>query len=68
VPTFDFCGLLRTAQAQVNFQIDAARVAILEFVPADQRAEILARIEEVRIQANSQINEILAARCTPPTP
>jgi hypothetical protein len=60
VPPTDLCAALRTAQAQFNAQITAFEAAVVQALPADQRAAVLAQLETTRAQANAQLAILLA--------
>jgi hypothetical protein len=61
------CAQLRAARVTLNGQIDALRVAVIQagFSPS-QQATILAQLEAARTQANTQIDQALAAAACPP--
>jgi hypothetical protein len=54
------CAQIQAIGAQFNAQIDAVRASIVQSVPADQQATILAILDAVRAQGNAQIAQLLA--------
>ncbi len=57
------CGQILAIRASVNAQITAIEAAIVQALPADQRAAILAQLEAIRAQANAALNQLLASFC-----
>jgi hypothetical protein len=59
--TSSVCAQLRTARAQLNAQIDAARQQILRAgLSPEQQASALAQLEAIRTQGNAQLDALLA--------
>ena len=55
------CAQIRAARAQLNAQIDAARVSIIQSgLSPQQQAATLAQLEAIRAQGNAQLDALLA--------
>jgi hypothetical protein len=60
------CTQLRTARAQLNAQIDAAKQQIVNSgLSPQQQAASLAQLEAIRAQGNAQIDALLVGCPTP---
>jgi len=54
------CAQIRAARAQLNAQIDAARVAVIQSgLSPQQQAAALAQLEAIRAQGNAQLDALL---------
>jgi hypothetical protein len=63
VGSADICGRLQAIRAQVNAQITAVEAAIVQALPASERAGVVAQLEGTRAATNAAIDQLLASFC-----
>jgi hypothetical protein len=55
------CATIRAARTQLNAQITAIEASLSQSVPSDQRPAIVAQLEAIRAQGNTQLDALLAS-------